>query len=307
MAAPTLKLCLVDMNNGVKNEATRCFKRLFESFTLAVREANPGLDVRLRHVQPRNLGELPGQDADLILSSGGPGSPFDGYEDPWCTGYRHFLDSVVERNLQAPGQAPGVFVVCHSFEIAVNHFQVATMSKREALKFGVFPSYPTEVGQRTLFEAFGDRLFTWEHRSWEALDLDVRRLSELGGKLLATESREGGVDKGQAVTALHFAPGIVGTQFHPEADRPGVIAWINRSEHAAALRDAYGNSLYERMMKTLADPTRLGKTFALLIPGWLTRRFNRLADERGLRPIAPPVEDMRQFEVDVEPERRQSV
>jgi hypothetical protein len=299
-----LKLCLVDMNNGVPNEATRCFRRLFEGFMRKVREANPGLEVRLRHVQPRNLGELPQDDVDLVLSSGGPGSPFDGWEENWCSGYRRFLDTVVERNQQDWTQAPGLFVVCHSYEIAVSHFEVARMAQRDSLKFGVFPAYPTEAGQRSaLFEPFGDRLFTWEHRRWEAVDLDARRLSALGGEVLATESRPGGADKGQALTALCFAPGLVGTQFHPEADRPGVIAWMNRPEHAEALKDAYGNSLYERMMKTLEDPTRLGKTFALLIPGWLARRFNALCPHRGWQPIALPVEDMRQFEEHPEVER----
>jgi hypothetical protein len=51
------------------------------------------------------------------------------------------------------------------------------------------------------------------------------------------------------------------------------------------------------MIKSLADPTRLAKTFALIIPGWLTRHFNRMAATRGLRPIEAPQQDMRQFEV----------
>ena len=81
-----LKVCLVDMNNGVANQATRCFRRLVDGFSKRVREANPSLDVVFKHVQPRNLGELPDADTDLLLSSGGPGAPTDGYEDPWSTG-----------------------------------------------------------------------------------------------------------------------------------------------------------------------------------------------------------------------------
>jgi GMP synthase-like glutamine amidotransferase len=287
------------MNNGVANEATRCFRRLFEGFSARVRAANPGLDIHFRHVQPRNLGELPdGHNVDLVLSSGGPGSPFDGYEDPWCTGYRKFLDLVIEKTLQDAYRSPALFVVCHSFEIAINHFGFAQMTRRDNLKFGVMPCYTTEEGRRSpLFEAFGDRLFVWEHRRWQATDLDEKKLKALGGQLLAVESRPGGeIDKGRGLLGFNFAPGIVGTQFHPEADRPGVMAWVNRPEHAADLKDAYGESLYERMLKTLSDPTRLARTYALLIPGWLTYRFNQLALERGLRPIAPPEQDMRNFE-----------
>lgn len=297
MALRTLKLCLVDMNNGVANEATRCFRRLFDAFHRKVTAVNPGLEISFRHVQPRNLGELPARDVDLVLSSGGPGAPTDGYDEPWCTGYRHFLDHVVERTLAAPLRAPAALVVCHSFEITVTHFAVARMERRDALKFGVFPAYPTAVGrEHPLFAAFEDRLFTWEHRRFEAVDLDERRLRELGGEVLATESRDGGTDKGQSLLGFDFAPGVCGTQFHPEADRPGVLAWIHRVEHAEAVREAYGDHLYERMIKTLEDPSRLARTYALFIPGWLARRFNALALDRGLHPIAPPEQDMAAFE-----------
>ena len=297
MTQPPLRLCLVDMNNGVANEATRCFRRLFDGFVHRVRAVNPDLPVTFKHVQPRNLGELPEENADLVLSSGGPGSPHDGFEDPWCVGYRKFLDGVLETNLRAPEGAPQVFVVCHSFEIAINHFKVAEMTKREQLKFAIMPAYPTEEGMADpLFAPFGERLFVWEHRRWQAVNMNERRLDALGGKLLCRESRPGRTDKGEAVVGFRFAPGIVGTQFHPEADRPGVMAWINRPEHAADLRDAYGNALYERMIKTLDDPTRLARTYALLIPTWLQHSFNQLARVRGLKPIAPPEQDMREFD-----------
>jgi homoserine O-succinyltransferase/O-acetyltransferase len=295
-----LRLSLVDMNNGVPNEAVRCFRRLLDAFAARVRAANPRLSISLEHVQPRNLGELPSQKADLILSSGGPGSPHDGWDEPWCTGFRTFLDSILERTAQHPETAPQAFVVCHSFEIAIQHFRFAEMTRRQDLKFAIFPAYLTEEGEKADYlKPFGERLFVWEHRRFQAVGLDIPRLRAQGGALLARESRPGQTDKGEALLGLRFGPGLEGTQFHPEADRPGVLAWIHRPEHTAALRDAYGNSLLERMMKTLDDPGRLARTYALLIPGWLTSRFNRLAAQRGLRPISSPVQNMSEFEAEV--------
>jgi homoserine O-succinyltransferase/O-acetyltransferase len=295
-----LRVSLVDMNNGVPNEAVRCFRRLLEGFSARVRAANPGLSVVLEHVQPRNLGELPSRNADLVLSSGGPGSPHDGWEEPWCTAYRVFLDTLLDRGAQDEERAPKAFLVCHSFEIAVQHFRFAEMTRRHDLKFAIFPAYLTEEGERTDFLGpFAERLFVWEHRRWQAVGLDATRLAHHQGAVLATESRPGQKDKGEALLALRFGPGLEGTQFHPEADRPGVLAWIHRPEHTAALRDAYGHSLLERMMKTLDDPSRLARTYALLIPGWLTSRFNTLAPGRGLRPIPAPVQSMREFEAEV--------
>jgi GMP synthase-like glutamine amidotransferase len=285
------------MNNGVPNEAIRCFRRLIEAFAERARAANPGLEIPIAHVQPRNLGEVVPRDVDVVLSSGGPGSPRDGYDQPWADAYRGFLDHVVERNHQDPTRAPSVFAVCHSFELCVLHFGVARMSQRASTKFGLMPAYVTPEGQRSeLLERFGDRLFAFEHRSWEAIDLEEKKLAALGGKLLARESREGRTDKGEALLAFQFAPGVVGTQFHPEGDKPGVIAWIRRPEKRDAFIAAYGEELYERMMKSLQDPTRLARTFAILIPGWLTRRFNHIAELRGYQPIAMPEESMEAFE-----------
>lgn len=289
------------MNNGVANQATRCFRRLYDAFQKKVKAANPGVDVTFRHVQPRNLGELPGDDADLILSSGGPGAPHDGYEDPWCTGYRKFLDRVVEKNIVDPANAPKMLAVCHSFEIAVLHFKVSEMVRRDTLKFGVMPAYITEEGQELDYlSPFGYRLFTWEHRNWEAVNLDARRLADLGGSLTAIESHaKSKVNSGDALLGMKFAPGLHGTQFHPEADKPGVMAWIEKPEHTVQVEAQYGRGLYEKMIATLANPDRLAKTFALLIPGWLNYRFNELAEARGLKPLAPPEFDVQEFDIAV--------
>lgn len=288
------------MNNGVANQAIRCFKQIIEGFRGRVAHFNPRLDLTLTHVQPRNLGELPPDDVDLTLSSGGPGSPFDGYEDAWCTGYRKFLDRIVEANVKNYESAPKAMLVCHSFELGVLHFGVGTMQKRPSLKFGLMPAYTTRAGREVDFlRPFDDRLFTWEHRNWEAVDVDQKKLESIGGALLATESREGlPPEKGRAALSLKFGPGVWGTQFHPEADKPGVMAWIEKPEHKVAVTDAYGQLLYDRMVKSLSNPDRLAKTFALLVPGWLTFRFNELAKTRGWNPMPPPEPDLALFQTD---------
>jgi GMP synthase-like glutamine amidotransferase len=297
----SFRVCLIDMNNGVANQATRCFRRLFDAFQKRVKQVNPSLDVSFRHVQPRNLGELPDDDVDLVLSSGGPGAPYDGFEDPWCMGYRKFLDRVVEQNLADPKTAPKALVVCHSFEIAVLHFKVAEMVKRPTLKFGVMPAYITEQGQEVDYlTPFGYRLFTWEHRNWEAVNVDAKRLAELGGSITALESHaKAKVNTGDAILGMHFAPGVQGTQFHPEADKPGVMAWIEKPEHTIKVEEQYGRPLYEKMITTLSNPDRLARTFALLIPGWLAFRFNEIAEQRGLRPISAPEFDIQEFDIAV--------
>jgi hypothetical protein len=53
------------------------------------------------------------------------------------------------------------------------------------------------------------------------------------------------------------------------------------------------------MVKSLGNPDRLAKTFALLIPGWLTYRFNEIAPTRDWKPLDPPSQDMASFDVAV--------
>jgi GMP synthase-like glutamine amidotransferase len=286
----SLRIGLIDMNNGVPNQAIRSFRSIIAAFGERVRARNPGLTVTPVHVQPRNLAELPPTDCDLYLSTGGPDSPVDGFKESWATGMRSFFDRIVDGQQKHGPTAPSLFSVCYSFELTVMHFGLVQMIPRER-KFGIMPVYPTEAGlAHPMFAPFGDRLFVWEHRSWQAVDLDEKKLKELGGTLLARESRDGH-SKGKGLMAFQFTKGIEGTIFHPEADRPGVLNWLERPEQAKAVIETYGELIYRRMCKTIDDPTRLARTYALLLPGWMARTFNTLALERDWAQVDMPTYD----------------
>ncbi|MEZ4302593.1 MAG: hypothetical protein R3B70_47125 [Polyangiaceae bacterium] len=289
--ARPLRLCLVDMNDGHVNQAMRCLRGIAAHFFRRVQEANPGLDCQLVEVSPRNTeDDIPG-DCDLYLSSGGPGSPYDGDGKAWVNRYYRFLDNIVESAEEGGADQQALFGVCYSFEMIVRHFKVAEVKPRGERKFGVMPVYMTDEGQEhPLLAPFADRLFAFEHRNWEAIDLDTRKLAALGGQLLARESRDG-VSKGRAVLGLDVTSGIECVQFHPEADRAGVVSWVSRPDQAAAFKATYGEVTYAAMLRTLDDPRRLARTYALVIPGWLARKFNLAAPERGYRPIPGPTDE----------------
>jgi hypothetical protein len=119
----------------------------------------------------------------------------------------------------------------------------------------------------------------------------MTRLGSLGGQLLARESRDG-ISKGRGILGLDVAPGVEAVQFHPEADRPGVMNWVSRPEQAAAFKAMYGEVTYQAMLRTLDDPRRLARTYALVIPGWMVRQFNQLAPFRGYTELPPPSGDV---------------
>jgi GMP synthase-like glutamine amidotransferase len=287
-----LRVCIVDMNNGHVNQAMRCLRGIVGGFFDRVQAQNPTLACELSEVSPRDTNEAIPRDADLYVSSGGPGSPFDGDGQPWVDDYGRFVDGIVESSAKDDGSQRSLFAICYSFEMVVRHYKLAEIAPRSDRKFGVMPVYTTVEGQQhPLLAPFGDRLFAFEHRNWEAIDLDKKRLESLGGKLLARESRDG-VSKGRAILGLDVAPGLEAVQFHPEADRPGVMNWVARPEQAAAFKATYGELTYQAMLRTLDDPLRLARTYALVIPGWMTRRFNLLAPARGYAALPPPSDDV---------------
>lgn len=288
----SLRLCIVDMNNGHVNQAMRCLRGIVAQFFERVRRENPHLVCEIGEVSPRNTNDPVPDDYDLYLSSGGPGSPFDGDGTAWETDYGRFVDGVVESSINGGANQRAVFAICYSFEMVVRHLNVAAIVPRVDRKFGVMPIYTTTEGQEhPLLSPFGDRLFAFEHRNWEAVDLDERKLRDLGGKMLARESRDG-VSKGRAILGLDVAPGVEAVQFHPEADRPGVMNWVARPEQAAAFKATYGEVTYQAMLRTLDDPRRLARTYALVIPGWLTRKFNEIALFRDYAELPPPTENV---------------
>ncbi|WP_437786198.1 hypothetical protein [Sorangium sp. So ce1097] len=273
------------------NQAMRCLRGLAAAFFERVQAHNSGVPCEIVEVSPRDTNAPIPTDCDLYLASGGPGSPFDGEGEPWMLDFGRFVDGVVESAIRGGADRRALFAICYSFELIVHHYRLADVVPRAERKFGVMPIYTTALGQHhPLLAPFGDRLFAFEHRNWEAVNLDERRLGSLGGQLLARESRDG-VSKGRAILGLDVAPGVEAVQFHPEADRAGVMNWVARPEQAAAFKAAYGEVTYQAMLRTLDDPRRLARTYALVIPGWLGRCFNEIAGPRGYAAL-PPIEDV---------------
>jgi GMP synthase-like glutamine amidotransferase len=287
----SLRVCIVDMNDGHVNQAMRCLRGLVDQFFHRVELNNPEVACSVSEVSPRDTDDLIPRDADLYLASGGPGSPFDGDGMAWSRDFADFASGVAESASRGGENQRAVFGVCYSFELLVRHFGVATIAPRTDRKFGVMPIYTTVEGQdHPLLRAFGDRLFAFEHRNWEAIDVNAATLRSLGGRVLARESRDG-TSKGRAILGIDIAPGVEAVQFHPEADRAGVVNWVARPEQAAAFKATYGESTYRAMLRTLDDPQRLARTYALVIPGWLSRKFNVLARHRGYTELEPPPEN----------------
>lgn len=282
VAPPPLKVCFIDMNAGVENQAMRCLQSVISRFESELRESNPTLPIDVHTVSPRDtLNEIP-RDHDLYIASGGPGSPLEGLGTPWYDDFRRFTDGLIQAHDRDPGDAPSMFSICYSYELVTLHLNIADVVQRDGRKFGVMPVYTTTAGRHhPLLAPFGDRLFAFEHRNWEVVNLDEPRLNAMNGSVLARESREGRDDKGSAVLAFNISEAVETVQFHPEADLAGIFNWIDRPEQQKAFVDSYGDLTFDRMLKTIKNPERVARVHHEVIPGWMRRRFNAISAARG--------------------------
>ena len=114
---PPVRIGLVDMNAGVKNEAMRCLRATIATFEGQLRAVWRDAVLEVVTVSPRDKLEKVPRDCDLYLSSGGPGSPFEAEGTEWMRDYGAFLDGIVEAHerspaLKAPSRFPPSCAVC---------------------------------------------------------------------------------------------------------------------------------------------------------------------------------------------------
>ena len=130
MSARPLRICIVDMNNAHVNQAMRCLRGLVSNFVDHVHLQNPDLVCEKVEVSPRDTNDPVPRDCDLYLSTGGPGSPFDGDGSAWSDDYGHFCDHVAESSARGGQGRQGLFAICYSFEMVLRHFDLAHIGPR---------------------------------------------------------------------------------------------------------------------------------------------------------------------------------
>ncbi|KAA3622516.1 MAG: GMP synthase, partial [Bacteroidetes bacterium] len=153
----------------------RCIQDIVEEFD----------DIEYSVFDVRGKDQVPGLEFDIYISTGGPGSPLEG-DGVWDKRYARWLDAVWNWNLQPGAPKKYVFFICHSFQIAVNHFKLAKVIKRKSRSFGTFPCHKTDEVE-PLFEKLPDPFYIADFRDWQAVQPDWRKIDEMGAKVVALE------------------------------------------------------------------------------------------------------------------------
>jgi GMP synthase-like glutamine amidotransferase len=257
-------IAVLDMNAGQPNEGMRCITTLMGEFLTQV-----GIKGRYDVFEVRNEQELPDlNEYDIFVSSGGPGSPLKTGAE-WEVKYFSFLDSILSHNL-SHAQKKHAFLICHSFQLACLHWDVARVTKRRSTSFGIFPIYKTKSGEReVLFKDLNDPFYAVDSRDYQVVGPKEWKLDTLDGKVLCREKIRPNVPLERAVMAIRFSSEIFGVQFHPEADAQGMLRYFGKEEKRNQIVKRHGKKKYLEMITQLDDKSKIYKTNKTLIPTFL--------------------------------------
>jgi len=260
----TYKIAILDMNAGEPNEGMRCIEMLTGDFL-----SKDGVKGQYDIFDVRAKNEIPNiDDYEIFISSGGPGTPLLIGED-WEEGYLRFLDTILSYNLSNHNKKY-LFLICHSFQLACLHWDIARVTKRRSTSFGILPIHKTLSGeQEVLFEGLQDPFYAVDSRDYQVIGPKEWKLDTLDGKVLCREKIRPNVPLERAVMAIRFSNEIFGTQFHPEADAEGMLRYFVREEKRELVIKKYGKKKYLEMIEQLDDDGKIMKTNHTIIPRFL--------------------------------------
>lgn len=275
-----IKVAVLDLYDGEPNQGMRALRELLTACDRCFYDQ----PVEYHVYEARNKDEVPGLGYDLYISSGGPGSPFDGEGKTWENKYFHWLDSLWNHNERCgPGfemDRKHALFICHSYQMMARFFELAEVTKRGSASFGVFPVYQTKAGaQDPMFAPMEDPFYAADFRAWQVVQPDAARLAAFSAEVLALEKPRPRVDRERATMAIRLSPELLGVQFHPEADPEGMLDHFGKPERMRAIVDAHGEDKYWRTMRRLCDPDYLEKTYEFFIPTLVRRATEILRPE----------------------------
>lgn len=273
MIRRNIKVAVIDMNNGFPNQGMRGIQELLRTYT----QQNQ-LDLTYDLFDLRQKGEIPSTEYDIYISSGGPGSPFDGEGEKWEHDFFTLLDSIETFNAQNEHKKH-VFLICHSFQLACRKYGLGTVTKRRSNAFGIFPVSLTEEGrQEAVFSGLPDPFYSVDSRDWQVIEPKMEDFEAKGAQILAIEKERPHVALERCIMAIRFSEQIIGTQFHPEADPIGMKMYLLQEEKKTAITNNHGEEKYHDMLNSLEDPNRITLTQSIILPNFLTQAIHTLQE-----------------------------
>lgn len=271
MKQELFRVAILDMYEGVANEGIRGIKEILNEFA---QEQN--LDLELKIFNTRGNCEVPHvADYDSYISTGGPGSPIDSEGSDWETAYFGFVDSLLAHNLAYPEDKRNLFLICHSFQIFIRYYGLGKLTKRKSTSFGIFPVHKTPAGKTEPFMGeLSDPLWAVDSRDYQITEPNKVAMALWGSEILCIEKLRPQVKLDRAIMAIRFNNEIIGTQFHPEADLPGMLNYLHNPEKKTHIILNHGSEKYYDMLKRINDSDKIIHTRNTVIPSFLKQALD---------------------------------
>ncbi|MEM7550783.1 MAG: GMP synthase [Bacteroidota bacterium] len=265
-----IRLAIMDMNNGQPNQGLRCIKDIVSQFDKEVYWEV--FDVRAKC-------EIPDLSFDIYISSGGPGSPLE--EGNWKDRFWQLIDTIWKDNLSGAPTKKYMFFICHSFQMACDHFKLGKLTKRKATSFGIYPVHKTAKGKKDVLLAdLPDPYYAVDSRDWQLVQPRLKVFEEHGAKILSLEKIRTHLEYERAIMAVRFSDEMMGTQFHPEADPEGMKIHFSKAENREKVIKNLGEKKYNNMMEHLDDPDQITLTHNAILPGFIRNSIRKINKQR---------------------------
>lgn len=259
------------MNNGTPNQGMRGIKEILNQYSL-----ENGTKLSYDVFDIRQKGETPGLTYDIYISSGGPGSPFEGQGLKWENDFFSLLDSIEDFN-RTYNQKKHVFLICHSFQLACIKYGLGQVTRRKSHAFGIFPITLTLAGEQDLiFDGLPNPFYAVDSRHWQVVSPDEDKFSDTGAEILAIEKERPHIQLERCIMSIRFSKEIVGTQFHPEADPIGMKMYLLQDDKRRTIIEDHGEEKYLDMIDSLEDPARISLTQKIILPKFLNEAIQNI-------------------------------
>lgn len=267
-----IKVATIDLYNNEPNEGIRC---IGEIVNYSAKE-NANVDLKYDRFETRYRGDVPDLGYDIFISSGGPGSPFEGENQKWDKDYFTLIDKIWNHN-QNSDQKKFIFFICHSFQMMARYFQFGEVNKRFINSFGVMPFAKTNQGKNDfILKDLTDPFYAADIRAWQVVNPNQKKIEEFGAKILSWEIPEEENKDNPAITAIRISDEIVGTQFHPEADPESMLYHFKQEERKKFIIDRYNEEKYWEMIGYLEHPDKIKLTRKTVLPAFLQYAIDQL-------------------------------
>lgn len=273
MEKEKIRVAILDLYNNEENQGMRCIQDILNETDCKYQDLKISYDI----FEVRYKNEAPNEHYDIYISSGGPGSPFDGEGLPWEASYFHLLDKLIANNENSSNRKKHIFFICHSFQMMIRYFELAEIARREKRAFGIFPVYKTNAGLNDPVLKDLDNPFpAADFREWQVIEPNNKVFEQTGAELLAIERERPDFPDNRALMAIRMSNEIIGTQFHPEADPSSMYFHFRQPERKLQVINEFDENTYYEMLQHLEEPDNITKTKHAVLPSFLMNAIDEI-------------------------------